>query len=372
MPNKDYKVAIIGHTGRGNYGHGLDIVWKDVPKTKVVAVADADQEGLAKAIKKLAAPAGYESYRLMLEKEKPDFITIAPRWLDQHHDMVLAAAEHGVKGVYLEKPMCRTLREADEMVAACEKSGMKVALAYQNRYSPILEVIEAMIDQDQLGTILEIRGRGKDDHRGGGEDLWVLGSHVLNLIQHLCGRPEQCSAQVYQGRNPIAKEHVSEGKEGIGLLAGDRLSAMYRMENGTQAFFASHRSMRGNPSRFGLTILGSKGAIQLYDVSYLPKAYWLNDSSWSPGRTGKEWVPISSAGPEKEEPIDDGSQHAANVRACTELIRSAEENVQPETSIYDGRTTTEMVAAVFESHRLGKTVPLPLESRENPLALLRA
>ena len=41
----------------------------------------------------------------------PDLVAVAPRWLDQHRDMVIAAAERGVRGIYLEKPMCRTLEE---------------------------------------------------------------------------------------------------------------------------------------------------------------------------------------------------------------------------------------------------------------------
>ena len=38
-------VAVIGHTGQGNYGHGEDLVWLKVPRTTVVAVADADRKG---------------------------------------------------------------------------------------------------------------------------------------------------------------------------------------------------------------------------------------------------------------------------------------------------------------------------------------
>ena len=45
-----YRVAVIGHTGKGNYGHGLDRVWDEIPNTRVVAVADADSKGLAAAI----------------------------------------------------------------------------------------------------------------------------------------------------------------------------------------------------------------------------------------------------------------------------------------------------------------------------------
>jgi len=42
------KAAVIGHTGRGDYGHGLDIIFYDRPNIELVAVADAHQVGLAK------------------------------------------------------------------------------------------------------------------------------------------------------------------------------------------------------------------------------------------------------------------------------------------------------------------------------------
>ena len=48
-----YKVAVIGHTGRGNYGHGIDSMWLDIPQTQIVAVADADAKGLESELKKL-------------------------------------------------------------------------------------------------------------------------------------------------------------------------------------------------------------------------------------------------------------------------------------------------------------------------------
>ena len=38
--------------------------------------------------------------------------------------------------------------------------------------------------------------------------------------------------------------------------------------------------------------------------------------------------------------------------------------------MYEGRVTIEMIAAVFESHRVGGPVTFPLKTRENPLALL--
>ena len=139
------RAAVIGHTGRGDYGHGLDVVWADVPGVELVAVADADPQGLAAAAKTLKVAKAYPDYRRMLDEVKPDLATIATRWVDQHHDMLLAAAERGVRGVYMDKPLARTLAEADAMIAACQQHKMLSAVAFQTCYSPRLPVVAELI-----------------------------------------------------------------------------------------------------------------------------------------------------------------------------------------------------------------------------------
>ena len=99
---KKLRVAVIGHTGRGNYGHGLDTMWKKLPEVEIVAVADADAKGLAAAQMRLGAR-GFADYRAMLSEMKPDIVSVAPRFIDEHRDMVLAAIESGVRGIYVEK-----------------------------------------------------------------------------------------------------------------------------------------------------------------------------------------------------------------------------------------------------------------------------
>ncbi|GAG58936.1 unnamed protein product, partial [marine sediment metagenome] len=89
MLNSKYRVAVIGHTGRGNYGHGLDVVWNELPECEIVAVADAEPSGLVAAQKRLKVGRGFADYRKMLDDVKPDLVSIAPRWLDQHRDMVV-------------------------------------------------------------------------------------------------------------------------------------------------------------------------------------------------------------------------------------------------------------------------------------------
>ena len=103
------------------------------------------------------------------------------------------------------------------MVAACEKRDVKLAIAHQTRFSPKLQAVREIIESGQLGTLLELRGRGKEDQRGGGEDLWVLGSHVMNLINFFGGEPKWCFGRVEQNGKP---EPLKDG----GLPAGNILA----------------------------------------------------------------------------------------------------------------------------------------------------
>lgn len=364
-----YRVAVIGHTGRGNYGHQLDRVWLSLPETEILGVADADPAGLKQAVARLKAPKGYADWRQMLDEVRPELVSICPRWPDQHCEMVVAAAERGVRGIYLEKPMCRTPAEADAMKAACEKHGTKLALAHQTRYSPKLDVIWNLIHSGQLGRVLEFRSRGKEDSRGGGEDLWVLGSHVLNLIQYLGGGPRSCFARVLQDGRPIRPADVQPGNEGIGLLAGDEVHATYLLANGATASFDSVRKAQAPADRFGLQIYGSQGVIDMR-FGYLPPAFLLADANWSPGLSGRSWVPITSAGVGEKEPLADGGLDAGNILAVRDLIGAVTQDRQPECNVYEGLVTIEMIAAVFESQRLGREVTFPLANRDNPLASL--
>jgi predicted dehydrogenase len=361
------RAAVIGRTGRGDYGHGLDEVWADLDGVQLVAVADDNKTGLAAAAKKLKVDKAFADYRRMLDEMKPDVVCIAPRWVDQHREMVVAAAQRGIH-IYLEKPLCRTLAEADEMVGECERTHTKLAIAHTTRYSPRIPAMKEMLAANKIGRILELRGRGKEDARGGGEDLWVLGTHIMDLIRLFGGDPKWCFAQVTKAGIPITKADVADGNEGYGPLAGDGVVAMYGMPQGTTAYFGSQRGTSGKRPRFALQIFGSEGILEI-TTGYLPSLKYLADPSWSPGQSGAKWEAVSSAGLGKKEPLAD-DKNAGNRQAVLELIKAIRENRQPEGNIYDARAAVEMVVAVFESHRLAGPVTLPLENRQNPLAML--
>jgi len=365
---KRYRVGVIGRTGRGNYGHALDTAWLAVPETEIVAVADDNERGLAAAAKRLKVNQTFTDWREMIEEAKPDIVAICPRWLDQHGEMAAAAAERGIH-VFMEKPMCRTPAEADRIVAACNKTGAKLAVAHPTRYSPRLATVRRLIADGKIGKVLEYRARGKEDRRGGGEDLWVLGTHVLDLIHALAGRPRWCFAHVTQDGEPVARTHVRDGNEGIGPLAGDAVRAMYGMSDGSTAYFGSYKNTAGKPWRYALQILGSRGIIEMTEGT-MPDVKYLGDPSWSPGRSGAKWQDVTSAGIGKPEPLTGPEFSARHTLAIRDLLAAVEEDRQPLGGPLPGRDVVEMIVAVFESHRLGRPATLPLENRENPLAML--
>lgn len=365
------RVAVIGRTGKGDYGHDIDRVWLGVPGVEVVAVADEDAAGREAAARRLGVKATYADFRAMLEKEKPDIVSVAPRWLDQHCEMVEACAGAGAH-ILTEKPLCRDLLEADRMVAACRKAGVKLAIAHQTRHSPRLKVVQGLIESGEIGQVLELRGRGKEDaRRGGGEDLWVLGTHVLDLMRLLAGEPRWCFASVTQGGRPIVAADVVDGNEGLGPLAGDRVEALWGLDSGVTAHFSSRRGAQADPSRFGLSIFGTKGIIEITSPGYLPAVKLLRDPSWSPGRTGKEWLDVSSAGVGRPEPLEDGGLLAGNTLVARDLLAAIAEGREPLGGLRDGVAATEMIIACFASQVAGGPVRLPLERRDHPLGRLR-
>lgn len=368
---KSWRIGVIGHTGRGNYGHGLDTMWLRLAETQIVAVADTDESGRAAAVKRLGLSQGYADYREMLHEARPEIVAIAPRHIDQHRDMALACAEAGVRGIYMEKPFCRTLEEADEIVSACKKTGMKLALAHRNRQHPALPVVAQTIQDGLIGRVLEIRGRGKEDKRGGALDLWVLGSHVLNIATYLGGSAQTCSAEVRLGGQRLNRAQVREGEEGIGLLAGDEVHARYRLASSITFSFDSKKEFGVSEAGFGLQVIGTQGIIDLR-MDREPLAHLLPGNPFQPTTAHRNWIPITTAGVGKPEPISDlGRKVSSHEVAAKDLFSAITQGHAPICDAVQGRETVEMISAVFESHRLGSAeVRLPLKTRVNPLTLL--
>lgn len=370
-PKQKVRVGVIGHTKRGDYGHGLDVVWLKLPETEIVGVADADPTGLADAKKRLKAGAGFDDYKAMLKETKPQVVAVCPRHIDQHHDMILAAIDAGAVGVYCEKPFCRTPAEADAILAAADKKKVKVAVAHRNPYHPAMAVVKKLMDDGAIGKVLELRGRGKEDARGGSLDLWVLGSHVANMAAVLGGKATACSASVLLKGKPVVKGDPKDGAEGVGPLAGDEVHARFEMDRGFPFFFDSVANAGDATAGFGLQVIGTKGVIDLR-ADREPLAHLIEGSPFNPSKEPRAWVPISGGGVGKPEPVaTTAADLASHVLAARDLLAAIREDRPPLCDGAAGAATVEMICAAFESHRLGgQRVPLPLKTRANPFTLL--
>lgn len=353
-----YRVGVIGHTGRGNYGHRLDLVWKLVGNTKVIAVADADPAGLEEAARRLGTVAAYADYREMLRQEAPDLVAIATRWPDQHVEMALAAVEAKAAGIYMDKPIARTPGEADRILAMCDARGVKLSVAHQMRISPMIELARQKVAGGAIGTLLEMRGRGKEDARAGGEDLMVLGTHVFDLMRQFAGDPVWCSARITAGAGEIERRDVHDGHEGLGPVAGDGVAATYAFRGGTAGYFGSRRSDDETGKRWGLDLYGSRGVLAIRADMANPVVYLMQSNEGA----GAPWTRLTLPETPPRTPDE------ANRAMVEDLIAAIEQNRQPKASGRDALWAVEMAMAAYESQMTGGRVYFPLKKRTHPLA----
>jgi predicted dehydrogenase len=365
-PARKWRVAIFGN--KGGYGHSLDSMWLQVPGTEIVAAADSNAKTLAETQKKLNIPEGFTDYH-DIARAKPDLVAIGPA-MGTHRDMVLAAATSGAKGIYLEKPFCRSLAEADEIIAACEKNGVKLALAHRNRWHPTLPVVGRLVKEGAIGSLLELRGRGKEDRRGGMEDLWVLGSHVVNLGVTLAGKPLACSGTIMLDGRPVTPADVIRDKADFGPIAGNEVHARFDLDSGVPFYFDSIKEAGDPKVGFGLQLIGTKGIIDIR-VDHTPLAHLSPGSPFNPSKEPRPWIPISAEGIGEPEPIADIGRHVmSHAAGALDLIASIEEkDRQPLCNAVDGRLTVEMITAVIASHvRGGERVTFPVSIADNPFS----
>jgi predicted dehydrogenase len=114
-----------------------------------------------------------------------------------HKALVEKAASAGAKAILCEKPIATTLEDARAMVAACDKAGAFLGIAFPCRYSPAFEKARAAVREGRLGEVLAIRATNHGlcpfgwfielDRSGGGAviDHTV---HVADLNRRLLGR----------------------------------------------------------------------------------------------------------------------------------------------------------------------------------------
>ena len=369
----EYRAVVIGHTGRGNYGHDIDLSFAEIPSVEVVAVADPDEAGRAMAQVRTGAMRSYADYRTMLDRERPDLALVCPRWSDQHQAMIAACCETGVRGVYCEKPLAPSLAEADEIRTLCQATGLRLIVAHRSRENPYMQWARDLLASGEVGRLEAVRAHGKCDHRAGGMDLAVLAPHLFDQMDYFAGSPTWVFGQVTENGRPVTRADAVAGDEGVGLVAGDRISAMYGFPNGVVGYYETYPGDRAGEHWYGIELHCTHGIIALRnlprgEVYRYPFGLWM-----PPVEAGKwervllpEWEDQATGRPRQ------GSDwgHESNRRHALSLIRSIEENATPRdtTTVDDVIRVHEMLSGIYWSHLTGSRIPLPLEDRGEPLA----
>ncbi len=362
--DRSYKAVVIGSTGRGNYGHGLDVAFNDHPAIAVVAVADPDPAGRAQARARCHAPRAYADYREMLARERPDLVAVGPRWTDARHAMVSAALEGGAH-FYCEKPFTATLAEADDLIALAERKHLKIGVAHQSRLMPGTLFLKQQLDAGLIGELLEIRITGKQDQRAGGEDMIAEGNHQFDLARFFAGDALWCAARVNQGGRDAVLADAHPASEGIGRVLGDELQAMFAFPRGVNVFYTSRVGYHETSGPYGMAWVGSEGIVRMWN-GFVPRIARRELNAGAGGTKREAWVALPG---DPGHGLVDGPavRAAANRRLVDDLLAAIEQNREPASSGRTAMRAIEMAHAVFAAGLAGRRVAMPLVDRRHPL-----
>jgi predicted dehydrogenase len=237
--------------------------------------------------------------------------------------------------------MATSYEEALEMAEAVKKSGVKLQVAFSNRFNqPFIQVKNA-VDSGEVGEILSINTKLNDtiyvptkmlSWASRSTPAWFLMSHTMDMASWLKGKRAKT---IYATG---VKQHLVK----MGIDTYDALQALVTYEDGTQAFFESQWvSPEGAPMIFGFKfdLVGTKGSIS---VDTQDQMFHITKDSLKYRGTMDMRVNGRLLG-----------QTAFTYQA---FIDALEKGIQPSPSIEDGLENVKMLVAVHESAATGKVI----------------
>jgi predicted dehydrogenase len=225
MPDNQLKVGVIG---AGSIGDSHMRSYVRHPKSDLIAVCDIVRQRAQKASTEFGADHVYTDYSRMLELPELDAVSIClPNFL--HAPASIEALEAG-KHVLCEKPFAVNAEQAEDMVSAAEKSGMRLAVSLNLRHSGEARALRKAAESGKLGRIYHGKGGMLRDnaiprgwfHRkelSGGGPLLDLGPHILDVTWWIMGKPKPVSAYgaTYAEFGPRG---LGKGTWGVGYKEG--------------------------------------------------------------------------------------------------------------------------------------------------------
>lgn len=175
-----------GVVGLGMMGRNHVRVYDELlPDVELVAVADPDGEALRRATAGRSAR-GYPDTSLMLAEEQLDLVSIvAPTSL--HRDVTLQALAAGAH-VLVEKPIAGDRADAEEMIAAAERSGRLLTVGHIERFNPAIRELRRRLAGGELGRIFQVKATRLGPFPRRIRDVGVvvdLAPHDLDVMRYL-------------------------------------------------------------------------------------------------------------------------------------------------------------------------------------------
>jgi len=347
---KQYGFGIIG---AGMIGHFHAEAIKQLPNARLVAVCDERAEAARTLADKYGCEAEGDLERF-LSRDDIDVVTIGTP-SGTHADLAIAAARHG-KHCIVEKPLDVTLEKIDAAIEAHEKAGTRLGGIFNVRFMPTARLFKKAVDEGRFGKLTFGMAYGpwwRDQEyydKGGWRGTWKLdgggalmnqGIHTIDLLQWLMGPVKRVKAITAT----IAHERIEVEDTGVAAL---------EFANGALGTIACTTSMW--PGHFRIVeVSGTDGTVAMADQNFF---FW----QFRKGRPDDEKVreqylefPAVSMGASNPSAGMTADGHRDNFAS---FLKALDENRQPEIDGVEARKAVEIILAVYESARTGKTVEL--------------
>ena len=355
--NNVLRAAIIACGGISRaHAHG----YRANPEIELVACADISREALDKFGEEFSVPheKRYLDYNEMLDKEKPDIVSVCSHH-HLHASMTIDAAARKPRAIFCEKPMALSLGEADDMIEACQKAGTLLIIGHQRRFSPQYVSAYNALRAGEIGELMFIEGHGHP-----GTSLTVDGTHTVDLMRWYAG---DVPVEWVFGQTDFREHHPAWGAE---------------VENAAMAIFSFNTGVRGILTLGGSTI-SSQGERRYeplwpnvtghnYHHIILHGTEGVIEIDGDSPAEGRPWVRLIKKGAVQELPVAWDSSipnhlHSAHAYSTRLLLNSLETGARHPLDASSARATLEVLMAVCESSRRRSVIQLPLHIRENPL-----
>jgi len=237
---------------------------------ELVAACDIDR-AKAEAIAGPRGAAAYERWEEMLERESLDVLWVCTPPL-HHRDPVLAALARGIH-VYLEKPIARSMEDAEAIVAAAEAGPGICVVGYQWHATELLDDLRSALTGQAVGMLVgrnygPVAGRPwfMDQVQGGGQIL-ERGSHHIDLQRAIAG--EIAAVEAASGSVRLARPDEAASID-------DSIALVFHFASGALGSVHSVWSRDGQPELYATDVLAEEATLAMH---LGPDAYRLTGTS---------------------------------------------------------------------------------------------